>query len=157
MKINHPLMHNNFTKQDLNKVKELFSKKNIILTQSEQVKKFEKKWSEWLGVKHSVFVNSGSSANYITIKILDIINKDKNKNEIIVPALTWVSDISSVIMNGFKPIFVDINLNSLSMDLDQVLKKINKRTLAIFITHAQGFNGLTDEFLKVIKKKKIFI
>ena len=157
MKINHPLMHNNFTKQDLNKVKELFNKKNIILTQSEQVKKFEKKWSEWLGVKHSVFVNSGSSANYITIKILDIINKDKNKNEIIVPALTWVSDISSVIMNGFKPIFVDINLNSLSMDLDQVLKKINKRTLAIFITHAQGFNGLTDEFLKVIKKKKIFI
>ena len=156
MKINHPLMHNNFTKQDLNKVKELFNKKNIILTQSEQVKKFEKKWSEWLGVKHSVFVNSGSSANYITIKILDIINKDKNKNEIIVPALTWVSDISSVIMNGFKPIFVDINLNSLSMDLDQVLKKINKRTLAIFITHAQGFNGLTDEFLKVIKKK-IFI
>ena len=154
MKINHPLMHNNFTKQDLNKVKELFNKKNIILTQSEQVKKFEKKWSEWLGVKHSVFVNSGSSANYITIKILDIINKDKNKNEIIVPALTWVSDISSVIMNGFKPIFVDINLNSLSMDLDQVLKKINKRTLAIFITHAQGFNGLTDEFLKVIKKKK---
>jgi len=155
MKINHPLMHNNFTKQDLNKVKELFNKKNIILTQSEQVKKFEKKWSEWLGVKHSVFVNSGSSANYITIKILDIINKNKNKNEIIVPALTWVSDISSVIMNGFKPIFVDINLNSLSMDLDQVLKKINKRTLAIFITHAQGFNGLTDEFLKVIKKKNI--
>lgn len=157
MKINHPLMHNNFTKQDLNKVKELFNKKNIILTQSEQVKKFEKKWSEWLGVKHSVFVNSGSSANYITIKILDIINKDKNKNEIIVPALTWVSDISSVIMNGFKPIFVDINLNSLSMDLDQVLKKINKRTLAIFITHAQGFNGLTDEFLKVIKKKNIYL
>ena len=47
MKINHPLMHNNFTKQDLNKVKELFNKKNIILTQSEQVKKFEKKFQSW--------------------------------------------------------------------------------------------------------------
>ncbi len=157
MKINHPLMHNNFTKKDLSKVKELFNKNDIVLTQSEQVKKFEQRWSKWLGVKYSVFVNSGSSANYISIKILSIINKNKKKNEIIVPSLTWVSDISSVIMNGFKPVFVDINLNNLSMNLDQVLKKINKKTLAIFITHAQGFDGLTDTFLNEIKKKNIHL
>ena len=127
------------------------------MTQSIQVEKFEKAWSKWLGVKYSTFVNSGSSANYISIKILQILNKNFMKNEIIVPTLTWVSDINSIIMNGFKPIFVDVNLSNLSMNTDQVLKKINKKTLAVFITHAQGFNGLNDNFLKEIKKKKIHL
>ena len=70
--------------------------------------------------------------------------------------MTWVSDINSVILNNFKPVFVDINLSNLSMDIEQVKKKINKKTLAIFITHAQGFNGLNSELIKIIKKKKFF-
>ena len=69
MKLNHPLMHNNFTNLDLTKVNELLKKKNIVLTQSTQVEKFEKAWSKWLGTKYSTFVNSGSSANFISIKI----------------------------------------------------------------------------------------
>ena len=157
MKINHPLMHNNFTNLDLTKVKELLKKKNIVLTQSTQVEKFEKAWSKWLGVKYSTFVNSGSSANFISIKILEILNKNTHKNEIIIPTLTWVSDVNSIIMHGFKPIFVDINLSNLSMDTNQVLKKINKKTLAVFITHAQGFNGLNDNFLKELKKRKVHL
>ena len=51
--------------------------------------------------------------------------------------------------------FVDINLNNLSMNLDEAKKKINKKTLAVFITHAQGFNGLTKSFIKHLEKKKI--
>jgi CDP-6-deoxy-D-xylo-4-hexulose-3-dehydrase len=150
-------MNNNFTNQDLVKVKTLLKKKNIILTQSTQVENFEKKWSKWLGVKYSIFVNSGSSANFISIKILQILNKNSSKNEIIVPTLTWVSDVNSIIMNGFKPIFVDINLSNLSMNTEQVLKKINKKTLAVFITHAQGFNGFSDNLLKKLKNKKIHL
>jgi len=157
MKFKHPLMNNNFTGQDLTKVRELLKKKNIILTQSTKVAKFEKNWSKWLGVKYSTFVNSGSSANFISLSILKILNNNSNKNEIIVPTLTWVSDINSVIMNGFKPVFVDINLSNLSMDTDQVLQKINKKTLAVFITHAQGFNGLNKELLYTLKKKKIHL
>ena len=157
MKFNHPLMHNNFTNLDLVKVKQLLSKRNIVLTQSVQVEKFEKAWSKWLGVKYSTFVNSGSSANFITIKILNILNKKSKKNEIIIPTLTWVSDVNSVIMNGYKPVFVDVNLSNLSMDVDHVLKKINKKTLAVFITHAQGFNGLSDRLLKELKKRKVYL
>ena len=157
MKLNHALMDNNITKLDLEKVMVLLKKKNVILTQSTQVDSFEKAWSKWLGVKYSIFVNSGSSANYISIKILQILNKNSTKKEIIVPTLTWVSDVNSIIMNGFKPVFVDINLSNLSMNTEQVLKKINKKTLAVFITHAQGFNGLNDNFLKELKKKKIHL
>ena len=153
----HSLMHNNFSKSDFSEVKKLFNKKNPILTQSKKVSEFEKKWSKWLGVKYSTFVNSGSSANYISISLLKTINKNTNKNEIIVPSLTWISDISSVILNGFKPVFVDINLNNLSMNIDEVIKKVNKKTLAIFITHAQGFNGLNTKLLKFVKKKNIHL
>ena len=113
MKFSHPLMYDNFTQRDINSVIELLRKKKIILTQSKYVKKFEKEWSKWLGVKYSVFVNSGSSANLLTIAALKILNKKKEKNEIIVPSLTWVSDINSVIQNNFKPVFVDIDPKNL--------------------------------------------
>tara|TARA_Y100000389_G_scaffold164605_1_gene168400 strand:- start:64 stop:1230 length:1167 start_codon:yes stop_codon:yes gene_type:complete len=148
-------MNNNYTNSDISVMKNFLKNKNIILTQSKKVEEFENKWSKWLGVKYSTFVNSGSSANFITISILKALNKKKEKNEIIVPSLTWVSDINSVIMNGYKPVFVDIDPATLSMSSQDVIKKINKKTLAVFITHAQGFNGLTDKLLIELKKKKI--
>ena len=157
MKINHKLMEDNINKSDLLSVKNFLNRKNIILTQNKKVDEFEKKWSKWLGVKYSTYVNSGSSANFISVSILKILNKNKNRNEIIVPTLTWVSDINSIILNGFKPVFVDIDLKNLSMNNDHFLKKINKKTLAVFITHAQGFNGLTDKLIKILKKKKIYL
>jgi CDP-6-deoxy-D-xylo-4-hexulose-3-dehydrase len=157
MKLNHALIDNNFTKSDMDSVVKLVKKKNIVLTQSKKVKEFEKKWSKWVGTRYSVFVNSGSSANFITISALKVLNRNTNKNEIIVPTLTWVSDINSVIMNGFKPVFVDINLSNLSMNTDQVIKKISKKTLAVFITHAQGFNGLDENLLSTLKRKNIHL
>ncbi len=154
MKLSHPLMHNNITASDRKAAIKLLKTKNIILTQSKNVRKFEQTWSKWLGVKYSVFVNSGSSANLLTISILKILYK---KNEIIVPTLGWVSDINSVIQNNFKPVFVDINPKSLCMDEDKILKKINKKTLAVFLTHAQGFNGLSNRLLSSLKRKKILL
>ncbi len=157
MKLNHPLMKNNFTRSDMNAVKKVISAKNLVLTQSKNVRQFENKWSKWLGVRYSTFVNSGASANFITLAILKHSNKNKNKNEIIVPSLTWISDVASVIMNGFKPVFVDANLENLSMNVDQVVKKISKKTLAVFITHTLGFNGLNEKLIKTLKRKKIHL
>jgi len=154
MNTSHPLMHNNFSKKDINAVIKLLRKKNPILTQSKNVKIFEKKWSKWLGVKYSVFVNSGSSANLLTINILKIL---KGKGEVIVPTLTWISDISSVLQNNLKPVFVDINPNNLCMSESEVLKKINKKTIAVFLSHIQGFNGLTSNLIKILKKKNIML
>ena len=154
MKFFHPLMKNNIIKNDIDKVI-TFLKKNSVLTQSKNVEKFEKNWSKWLGVKYSVFLNSGSSANFLSMSLLRQLNKDKKKNEIIVPPLTWVSDINSIIFNGFKPVFCDINLENLSISESELSKKINIKTAAVFITHAQGFNGLTEKIVKLLKEKKI--
>jgi len=151
-----PLMDNNINIDDRKEVIK-FVKKNKIYTQSKKVIEFEKKWSKWLGVKYSVFVNSGSSANLLSMKALKILNNNPKKNEIIVPTLTWISDIVSVVESGFKPVFVDINPKTLSMDNSVILKKVTNKTLAVFITHAQGFNGLSKELLTKLKKKNILL
>ena len=152
MKFEHKLMFNNFRKEDFKPVINLLNKKNPVLTQSKSVKKFEQNWSKWLGVKHSIFVNSGASANYLSIFIL---REMVGSGEIIVPSLTWVSDIASVILNGFKPIFVDVNPSNLGMNEEQIFKKINKKTKAVFVTHVLGFNSLSQKLLNELKKKKI--
>lgn len=149
----HPLMENNISKNNINDLIK-FLKTYPILTQNKKVREFENKWSKWLGVKYSVFVNSGSSANFITINNLKLLTK---KNEIILPSLTWSSDVVSVIKNGFRPVFVDINFANLSLNIDKVIKKINKNTAAVFITHAQGFNGLNNKLINILKKKKIYL
>ena len=62
--MNHPLMYNNITEEDRNVLIE-FLKGDPILTNNKRVREFEKAWSEWVGVKYSVFINSGSSANLL--------------------------------------------------------------------------------------------
>lgn len=146
-----PLMHDNITQQDVEVLID-FLKTKPRLTQSTQVRQFEEEWSRWLGVKYSVFVNSGSSANLITMALLKILFEP---GEIIVPTLTWVSDIASVLQNGFVPVFVDLNPKTLCMDPDQVISRITPETRAVFLTHVQGFNGLTEDLLETLNKKNI--
>ncbi len=154
-KFSHPLMDNNITNSDVSSlIYFLKNNKKKIFTQSKKVNEFEKKWSNWLGIKYSIFVNSGSSANLLTLQALGIMH---GKGEVIVPPLTWISDIASVIQNGFKPVFVDINPETLCMDEDKILKKINRNTKAVFMTHVQGFNGLSKNLLKTLKQKKIVL
>ena len=153
--MNFPLMKNNILKSDLDLVIKHLKKKDPILTNGPEVRKFEKLWSKWLGVKYSVFVNSGSSANFISLHILK--SFFPKGGEVIVSPLNWVSDIVSILNAGFTPKFVDINLSTLSLDNKNVLKNINKNTKAILMSHIQGFNGLTNDLLKSIKKNKIFL
>ena len=148
----HNLMDNNITQDDNTKVIN-FLKKNPRLTNGRQVELFEKKWSKWLGVKYSIFVNSGSAANLASMTYLKTKFKD---GEIIVPTITWVSDILSVYFNNFKPVFVDIK-NNLALDEKFIEKAINKKTRAIFLTHVLGLNGLTKKILDLVKKKITFI
>ncbi len=154
MVFNYPLMDNNITEQDLGELINFLQQKPMPrLTQAMHVKCLEQEWSDWLGVKYSVFVNSGTMANYMSMAVLK--HMFGQGGEIILPVFTWASDISSVIQAGFKPIFVDINLKNLCMDEDQLLSKINKNTKAVFMTYAQGFNSLTDRLLSELKTRNI--
>ena len=146
-------MRNNILREDLDAVIEYLKQDDPILTHGANVRAFEQEWSDWLGVKYSVFVNSGASANLLTMAILKI--KHPGGGEVIVPPLAWVSDIASVMQNGFTPVFVDIDPGSLSMDTKEIIKNINENTKAVFITHVQGFDGLTDELICELEQRGI--
>ena len=149
-----PLMSNNILRNDKKVLVDFINRTNKF-TNGPKVKEFENRWSKWLGVKYSTFVNSGASANLISIHILKELNE--KKKEIILPAFTWNSDVVSVINAGFKPVFVDIDFENLAINENLVKKKISKNTLAIFLTHAMGYIGLSNKFLKHIKNKNIFL
>jgi CDP-6-deoxy-D-xylo-4-hexulose-3-dehydrase len=147
-----PLMRNNISRGDLDAVIRFLEQDDPILTQSAQVAAFEREWAEWLGVKHCVFVNSGSSANLITMAAL---RESAGPGEIVVPTLTWVSDIAAVLQCGFEPVFVDIDPHTLGMDLDQVIASITPRTKGIFLTHILGYDALSDDFLAEIARRGV--
>ena len=150
--LNWPLMENNILREDLDALIRYLQQPEPMLTQSAQVRTFEEEWSKWLGVRHSVFVNSGSSANLITMCAL---RELRGPGEVIVPTLTWVSDIASVLQAGFTPVFVDIDPHTLGMDVDQVLAKTGPNTRAVFLTHILGYNGVNQKLLDGLKAKNI--
>lgn len=146
-------MRNNILREDLDAVIAHLKQDDPILTNGANVRAFEAEWSQWLGVKHSVYVNSGASANLLTMAILKI--RHPEGGEVIVPPLAWISDVASVMQNGFKPVFADIDPRTLGMAPAQILAKINGKTRAVFLTHVQGFDGLTDELLGELKRRNI--
>ena len=146
-----PLMENNVVAEDRAAVI-AFLQGDPILTQSANVRAFEQEWSAWLGVRRSVFVNSGASANFITMAALRHL---RGAGEVVVPTLTWVSDISSVLAAGHQPVFVDVDPRTLAMDPRRVVAALTENTRAVFLTHCQGFDGLDDGLLAELKKRGI--
>jgi len=150
-----PLMNDNIDKEDINSVIIFLSQNKIPkLTNGPKVLEFENAWGDWLGTKYNLMVNSGASANELTMLALAHII---GEGEIIVPPLTWISDISSVLFAGHKLVFVDVNFTNLSFDIEKLKKAITPETKAIFLTHVLGINGLTDELLKICEDKNILL
>lgn len=148
-----PLMRNNILRSDLDAVIEHLKQDDPILTNGPKVREFEAAWSQWLGVKYSVFVNSGASANLLSMAILKL--RHPEGGEVIVPPLTWISDVASVLQNGFTPVFVDVDPTTLGMDSKQLIAKLNDKTRAVFLSHIQGFDALTDEMIAECAKRNI--
>lgn len=148
-----PLMKNNLAREDLDAVCDLLRQDDPVLTQSRHVRALEEEWSAWLGVKHSVFVNSGSSANLLTLAALRELHGPGG--EVIVPTITWVSDVAAVLHCGFEPVFVDVDPRTLGMDNEQVLAKLTPRTRAVFLTHVLGYNALTPRLLDELRRRRV--
>jgi len=150
-----PLMEDNIIREDVDEIISFLSQKKIPrLTNGPKVVEFEKKWSKWLGTDKSVFVNSGHSANQVTMLSIKHLY---GGGEVILSPLNWISDVSSVIQNGFTPVFVDINYKNLALNEKLILEKINDKTRAILLTHILGLNGLTDNIINICKEKNILL
>jgi len=152
----HSLMSDNISKGDLNVLVDFLSQDpQPILTNNKKVRQFEEEWGSWLGMPNNLMVNSGSSANQITFLALRQMLPEGA--EVIVPPITWVSDISAVLQNGFTPVFCDINPKTLAIDEDDLLDKITRKTKVVFLTHVLWYNGLTDKILKLCEDNDLIL
>jgi CDP-6-deoxy-D-xylo-4-hexulose-3-dehydrase len=141
---------------DLNKLID-WLKTNPKLTKGNLTIEFEKKWSEWLGCKYSVFVNSGSSANLAGIYSLILSGKLKN-NKIIVPAVSWVTTVTPAIQLGLNPIMCDCDVDNLGLDITHLKEIIkNENPSAIILVHVLGFPNHMDEIVELCNENNILL
>jgi len=144
---------------DFNDIKKLISwlETNPRLTKGQLTTEFEKKWSEWLGVKYSVFVNSGSSANLAAIYSLLLSGKLKN-NKIVVPAVSWVTTVTPAIQLGMEPIMCECDIDNLGLDINHLKEIIkNDDPSVIILVHVLGFPNHMDEIIQLCEENNILL
>ena len=130
---------------------------NPKLTKGEQTTMFEQEWSAFTGVRHSLFVNSGSSANLGIVSALVQSNKLKNK-KVLVPAVAWSTTVAPVIQCGLTPILVDADENNLGMCVDDLKRKIAEHEpAACIIVHILGFPCHMQEILTLCEYNGVLL
>lgn len=107
------------------------------VTMGEKVERFEERWSEYVGTKSGVMVNSGSSANLLALKMLTD-NKIEPGDEVIVPAVSWSTSVFPILDIDAKPVFVDVNMDTFTIDIEATKEAISGDTAAILPVHLLG-------------------
>lgn len=126
------------------------------LTKGPVTKQFEKKWSDWQGCRHTIFCNSGSSANLLMFQTLIEAGRLKVGDKVVVPALSWATDLSPVIQLGLEPIICDVNLNDLSVDVEN-LEQIFTNTDAkcLILVSVLGLSPKMKEIVDLCEKYNV--
>lgn len=150
------LVNDTINKNDLNNLID-WLKTNPRLTKGDRTIEFENKWSNWLGKKYSVFLNSGSSANLAMIYSLIISNRLKN-NKIILPAVSWTTTVTPAIHLGLEPILCECDKETLGVDIDYLRDLIIKEKPSILmIVHVLAFPNKMDEIIKLCKENDVIL
>ena len=111
------------------------------VTMGKKVQQFERMFAEYVGVKHAVMVNSGSSANLLALSILTNPLQSKRiqpGDEVITPAVTWATTVWPILNVGLVPVLVDVELTNFNLVAEEVEKAITPRTRAIMVVHLLG-------------------
>jgi len=145
-----PLMKNAVTWSDKYKmVKFLLTSDRY--TNGPRVREFEAQWAQWVGSKHALMVSSGSTANSLIMAAVKEKYGLKDGDKVLVPACTWVTNISPVFQLGFKPIFCDVNLQNFSFDIEHMkeIKQKHPDIKIVFVTHLLGFPADNDLYKEI--------
>jgi len=110
-----------------------------------KVKEFEDAWSNWLGCKYSLYVTSGSTANLLLMSAVKELYQIPDGSKVLVPACTWVTNVSPVFQLGLEPVFCDVELEKYSFDLDTLPEEDIK---IVFITHLLGLSAPVEALKK---------
>ncbi len=153
----YPLVDYPFSRNDINSGRKILSMGKFI-TMNKVTREFEKRFAKYLGVKYALMVNSGSSANLLALFAL--INpkakkRVKSQDECIIPTICWSTSLWPIIQAGLKPVFVDVDLKTFNINLDDLKRKITKKTKAILTVHVLGNSTNMDELKKIVKKRNL--
>ena len=155
---NYPLGFNTWTKKELEAAIKVLKSGNF--TMGKVTKEFEKKFANKFNSRYATMVNSGSSANLLMLAILKnfsgIIKKRKNPN-IIAPVIGWSTSYYPIHQNGFQINFVDIDLKSLNININEIEKNIDENTVAILAINLLGNPCNFKEIKKIAKKYNLII
>jgi CDP-6-deoxy-D-xylo-4-hexulose-3-dehydrase len=157
------LVSDTINKDDINALITWLSQDEIPrLTKGELTIELEKKWAEKIGTKYSVFVNSGSSAILLTLAALKysefVNNKKLKNNKIIVPALSWATDVSSPMLLDYETIMCDCNLEDLSCDLNHLEKLFKEHDPSVLILVSPlGLVPKMNEVINLCEKYNVIL
>lgn len=127
------------------------------LTKGPKTIEFEEKWSEWIGCKYSVFVNSGSSANLLMLYALKVMGDLRNQ-KVVVPALAWATDMAPVIQLGFDPLICDCNMDNLAVDVEQLESIFHHHApAAMLLVSVLGLSPDIDKIVALCKKYGVIL
>ncbi len=157
-KFKYPLIYPRIYKSDKQKGIQVIKSGQI--TMSKITKNFEKNFAKYVGSRYSVMVNSGSSANLLAVTAsCNPLRKKifKRGQEALLPGICWSTSLWPLVLNGLKPVFVDIDTATLNMNIEDLKKKITKNTKVIFCVHVLGNSTNMDEIKKIAKKKDIIV
>ena len=152
----YPLLSEAFSTKYINEGINVLRSKQI--TMSKITKKFELHFAKKMGAKYAIMTNSGSSANLLALSCLtNPLSKKKilPNSEVIIPAICWSTSLWPIIQNNLKPVFVDVELGTFNIDIDNIEKKITKKTKAIMLIHVLGTSTNMSKLLKIVKKYKL--
>ena len=153
---NIPLQRDTINNADIDRLIE-WLKTYPRLTKGNVTLEFEKKWSKWLGTKYSVFVNSGSSANLLMLYALIISGRMKN-NKVVIPGLCWATDLAPILQLNLEPILCDIDLGTLSIDLEELEKTfIEENPSTLLLVSILGFSPRMNEIIELCKKYDVIL
>jgi len=128
------------------------------LTKGRLTPQFEQKWSNWLGVNQTIFCNSGSSANLLMLWALIEAKRISRNSKIVVPAVSWATDLAPVIQLGMTPILCDSNLEDFSVDLNQLEMIFKESNPDVFLlVSVLGFVPDMDRILELCKKYNVIL
>jgi CDP-6-deoxy-D-xylo-4-hexulose-3-dehydrase len=130
------------------------------VTMGEKVFQFESMWAEYIGVKHAIMVNSGSSANLIALSVLSnpvLEDRIKPGDEVIVPAVTWSTSIFPIVNVGAVPVLVDVDLETYTINVEQITAAITERTKAIMPVHLLGFSCDMSRIMEIAQAYDLFV
>ena len=154
----YPLLENALSTEDLmSGIKVIVSGQ---LTMSRKTKKFEKNFAKKMGSKYALMVNSGSSANLlVTFAACNPMRNNRFKvgDEVLIPSVCWPTSLWPLVQAGLKPVFVDVDRDSLNVNSKLLIKKITKRTKVIMLVHVLGNSTEVDKITKIAKRKKIIV